>query len=108
MKRRATAGPHIQRSNHQAGVVQSVAATLDGAHRGVVDAGHTTHRIPKKRGNHTARRGTIKSPTSDLSRVVDAMMYEVGKFDYMTWGILGVATVVFGYFLLRGNLVRST
>ena len=43
-----------------------------------------------------------------LGRVVDALMYEVGKFDYTTWAILGVATVIFGYMLLRGNLVRST
>ena len=33
-------------------------------------------------------------------------MSETSRFDETTWGVIAVATVIFGYFLLRGNIVR--
>ena len=45
----------------------------------------------------------MDSVIRNLSRMVDAIGRELQRFDETTWCVLAVGTVVFGYFLLRGN-----
>ena len=48
----------------------------------------------------------MDSVISNLQSVLQAVISATSRFDETTWGVLAVATVVFGYFMLRGNLLR--
>ena len=42
-----------------------------------------------------------------LCRLGDQIGHSAGNFSMETWAILAIVTVVLGYFLLRGNVLRG-
>ena len=48
----------------------------------------------------------MNSVLNSFERLGNAVFSEVARFDPVTWGVLAVCTVVFGFMLLRGNILK--
>lgn len=46
----------------------------------------------------------MDSIINNFARVAASALREIERFDTNTWCVIAVATVSFGYFMLRGNL----
>ena len=56
---------------------------------------------------HQAQGLKMDRITNALQQLVNGFFYKVTQFDHTTWCVLSVCTVVFGFMLLRGNVIKK-